>query len=162
MKTLWSLLSGVRVILRSCDWRHEGWGATMTSVMTVEELTSRECWDVLGSVSLGRLLYTSSALPVAQPVRFVLRNWAIMVSVDRATAARALPGGFDFVALQVDDVVQDAVAGRSVTVYGRGRLMEHERRIWAELLGLPGYDGEAVYACIAPCTLSGSRLDFRL
>lgn len=125
------------------------------------ELTNGECWDLLDRVSLGRLLYTSGGLPVAQPVRFLVRNKVIMVSVDQDTAGRLLPAGSDFVALQADDIVDGARAGHSVTVYGRAQVVSQQRRAWAVAAGLPGYEGMAVYACVAPAQLCGSHVDFR-
>lgn len=130
-------------------------------VMAVDELTGTECWDLLDRVSLARLLYTSAGLPVAQPVRFVVRNKVIMVSLDQGTADRLLPVGTEFVALQVDDFADGALTGHSVTVYGRAQVVSPRRRGGAEAAGLPGYEGKAVYVCVAPTRLSGSRLDLR-
>ena len=129
--------------------------------MAGHELTNTECWDLLDRVSLGRLLYASAGLPVAQPVRFVLRNKVIMVSLDQSTATRLLPAGFEFVAFQADDFVDGAQKGHSVTVYGRAQVVSQQRRSGAEAAGLPSHDGKAVYACVAPTLLCGSRLDLR-
>lgn len=130
--------------------------------MTVaHELTNSECWDLLDCVSLGRLLYTSAGLPVAQPARFLVRNKVIMVSLDQNTATRVLPAGFEFVAFQADDFADGAETGRSVTVYGRAQVVSDQRRSSAEAAGLPRHQGRAVYACVAPTHLCGSRLDLR-
>ncbi|MFJ5991408.1 pyridoxamine 5'-phosphate oxidase family protein [Lentzea sp. NPDC092896] len=130
--------------------------------MTVAcELTNGECWDLLERVSLGRLLYSSAGLPVAQLVRFVVRNKVVMVSLDQVTAARLLPAGVEFVALQADDFVEGAQTGRSITVYGRAQVVSQQRRGGAEAAGLPSHEGNAVYACVAPTHLRGSRLDLR-
>jgi len=120
-----------------------------------------QCWHLLDRVSLGRLLYSSAGLPVAQLVRFVVRNKVVMVSLDQVTAARLLPAGVEFVALQVDDFAESAQAGHSVTVYGRAQVVSQQRRGGAEAAGLPSYEGKAVYACLAPTHLRGSRLDLR-
>lgn len=128
---------------------------------TEHELTNGECWDFLDRVSTGRLLYTSGGLPVAQLVRFVVRNKAIMVSVDQRTATRLLPAGSGFVAIQADDVSDGVQTGHSVTVYGRAQVVSEGRRSRAETAGLPGYEGLAVYACVAPAQLWGSYVDFR-
>ncbi|MCS7479153.1 pyridoxamine 5'-phosphate oxidase family protein [Umezawaea endophytica] len=127
----------------------------------MHELTKTECWNLLDRVSLVRLLYTSAGLPVAQPVRFVVRNKVIMISLDQSTATRLLPAGFDFVALQADDLVDGAQSGHSVTVYGRAQVISDQRRSSAEAAGLPGYEGKAAYVCVAPTQLSGSQLDLR-
>jgi Pyridoxamine 5'-phosphate oxidase len=129
--------------------------------MAENELTNGECWDLLVRVSLGRLLYTSAGLPVARPVRFVVRNKVILVSLDQSTATRLLPAGFGLVAFQADDFVDGAQKGHSVTAYGRARVVSEQRRSGAEAAGLPGHDGKAVYACVAPTLLCGSRLDLR-
>lgn len=94
-------------------------------------------------------------------MRFVVRNKVIMVSLDRSTAARVLRAGFEFVALQVDDLVDGAETGLSVTVYGRARVISDQRRGGAEAAGLPAHEGKAVYACVAPTHLCGRRLDLR-
>jgi len=129
--------------------------------MAGHELTNSECWDLLDRVSLGRLLYTSAGLPLAQPVPFIVRNKVIMVSLDQCTATRLLPAGFEFVAFQADDVVDGAQTGCSVTLYGRAQVVSHHRRSIAEAAGLPSHGGKAVYACVAPTQLCGRQLDLR-
>lgn len=129
--------------------------------MTAErELTNDECWDVLGSAGVGRLLHTDGGLPVARLVPFVLRNRVIMACLDRVTAARVVPVDAEFVALQADDLVPGTRSGRSVTVYGRARVLSSGRRACAEKAGLPSHDGRAVYVCVAPVQLSGGYVDF--
>ena len=56
------------------------------------ELTNGECWDLLERVGLARLLYSSGGLPVARPVRFLVRNKVIVLSVDQSTATRLFAG----------------------------------------------------------------------
>ena len=129
--------------------------------MAVRELTNRECWDLLARVGLGRLLYTSAALPLARPMRFVVRNKVIMVSLDPSVAERLLSAGTDFVAFQVDDCADGVQTGHSVTVYGWGCVVSHHRRGMAEAAGLPGLEGKAVYVCVAPVRLCGDQLDLR-
>lgn len=130
-------------------------------VKTGHELTNGECWDLLDRVSVARLLYTSGALPVAQPVRFLVRNKVIVLSVDQSTATRLLPAGSEFVAIQADDVADGVQTGQSVTVYGRAQVVSDERRSWIEAAGLPGHEGLAVYVCVAPVRLCGSYVDLR-
>jgi nitroimidazol reductase NimA-like FMN-containing flavoprotein (pyridoxamine 5'-phosphate oxidase superfamily) len=130
-------------------------------VKTEHELTNDECWDLLDRVSLGRLLYTSGGLPVAQPIRFVVRNKVIVLSVDQSTATTLLPTGSEFVAIQADDVTDGAQTGQSVTVYGSAQVVSDERRSWVEAAGLPRYEGLAVYVCVAPMRLHGGHVDLR-
>ncbi|MFC3897157.1 pyridoxamine 5'-phosphate oxidase family protein [Lentzea rhizosphaerae] len=130
--------------------------------MTVaHELTNSECWDLLDRVSLGRLLYTSAGLPLAQPVRFVARNKVVLLSLDQCTVTRVFPAGFEFVAFQADDFVDGVETGHSVTVYGRAQVVSHQRRSRAEGAGLPSHEGKAVHACVAPTHLCGRQLDLR-
>ena len=43
------------------------------------ELTEGECWRLLGSVSLGRVVFTQHAMPAIRPVNHVIDNHKIIV-----------------------------------------------------------------------------------
>jgi uncharacterized protein len=131
----------------------------MTSVTRRAELSPSECWEVLSTARVGRVLYTVEALPAAQPVRFVVRQKLIYFSLDPRSAARIMLPGVPFAALQVDDLSNDAVAGRSVTVYGEAGFVDYDQVEVVQRLGLPGHDDEAVYACLVPILVDGTRVD---
>ncbi|PRC59760.1 pyridoxamine 5'-phosphate oxidase, partial [Mycobacterium sp. ITM-2017-0098] len=51
---------------------------TTTSDAPVAELTERQCWDLLGSVSLGRLVTTVSGWTEIFPVNFVVQKNTVL------------------------------------------------------------------------------------
>lgn len=125
------------------------------------ELTSAECWDVLNAVRVGRVLYTFHALPAVHLVRCAVEQGQIIFSVDPITAARIMRGASTFAAFQADHVATDTSVGRSVTVYGTAGLVNHQYHDSVRTLGLPVYDGDAVYAFIVPLRIHGDLLDLR-
>ena len=122
------------------------------------ELAQDECWEVLRTARVGRVLYTRNAMPLAHPVPFALHRGLIVFSLDPVTAARVVRLGRDVGAFQVDDLADSGVATRSVTVHGELGLLEPGQVTAVEGCGLPAHDGEAVYAYIVPEVVAGSRL----
>ena len=125
---------------------------------TKVELTQAECWEVLRTARVGRVLYTRHAMPLAHPVPFLLYRGLIVFSLDPVTAARIVRLGHDVGAFQVDDLADCGVAARSVTVHGELGLLEPGQVATVEGCGLPAHGGEAVYAYIVPELVAGSRL----
>jgi hypothetical protein len=122
------------------------------------ELGQTECWEVLKTARVGRVLYTRNAMPLAHPVPFALHRGLIVFSLDPVTAARIVRLGHDVGAFQVDDLAGSGVATRSVTVHGELGLLEPGQVAAVEGRGLPAHGGDAVYAYIVPEVIAGSRL----
>lgn len=122
------------------------------------ELSQAECWDLLKTAYVGRVLYTRNAMPLAHPVPFVLYRGLIVFSLDPATAARVVRYGCDVGAFQVDDLTDSGAAARSVTVHGELGLLEPGQVAAVQGCGLPAHGGEAVHVYIVPEVLIGRRI----
>lgn len=88
----------------------------------LEILDRRECLALLGSVPLGRVVFTERALPAVQPVNFALvEDCVIIRTAPRSTLATAMRGAV--VAFEADDFDGAGSAGWSVTVVGRAHMV---------------------------------------
>jgi uncharacterized protein len=99
------------------------------------ELSRRECLALLASVPVGRLVYTSRAMPAVVPLTFVLLRDSLYVRTTEETGLRVTTAGV-VVAFQADAVDPSARSGWSVTVVGRA-VPESEPYVLAELDALP-------------------------
>ncbi|MET8765045.1 pyridoxamine 5'-phosphate oxidase family protein [Lentzea sp. NPDC004782] len=122
------------------------------------ELSEAECWEVLRTARVGRVLYTRNAMPLAHPVPFLLHRGLIVFSLDPATAAGVVRYGRTVGAFQVDDLTGSGAAARSVTVHGELGLLEPGQIAAVEGHGLPAHEGEAVHAYLLPEVLIGRRI----
>jgi hypothetical protein len=90
----------------------------MSDALGLDVLDRRECLALLATSGLGRLVYTSQAMPAVQPVRFVLRGDSVLCRVPARGALFA--GVFDsVVAFTVDHFDSGLANGWFVTVVGR-------------------------------------------
>jgi hypothetical protein len=87
------------------------------SYSTVEVLDHARCVALLATVHIGRVVFTSRAMPAVRPVRFAVRDDAVWF---RMPVGDLWPAGVvdTVVALEVDDVTPDLDAGWFVTVLG--------------------------------------------
>ncbi|MEV0802947.1 pyridoxamine 5'-phosphate oxidase family protein [Kribbella sp. NPDC050281] len=83
----------------------------------LEILSPPECLRLLGSVPLGRLVYTLGGLPAIRLVNFVLDDDTIVVNTGPGQKLRAAERG-DVVAFEADDVDLDRQLGWTVTAIG--------------------------------------------
>lgn len=85
------------------------------------ELTETECLRLLGTGTVGRLVFTEAAMPAAAPVGYLLDGDEVIFRVPRdgplAAATRNLVIGF-----QTDDI--DPTTHRGWSVLGVGRTYE--------------------------------------
>jgi uncharacterized protein len=85
-------------------------------------LTRPEAVALVKTREVGRLVYTSRALPAVMPVNYAMRDGGILIWTGSASAlSRSLRGAV--VAFQVDDLDYVARSGWSVTVTGMSRLV---------------------------------------
>ncbi|MEU9127182.1 pyridoxamine 5'-phosphate oxidase family protein [Kitasatospora sp. NPDC048540] len=127
----------------------------------VEELAEAECRRLLGTVPVGRVVYTAHALPAALPVVFeVAADGRLMLALcEGSPASRALDG--TVAAFQADALDPAARTGWSVLVRGRAEVVRDPVRHGALRAGglAPWADGGApVYVALAPELVSGHRL----
>ncbi|MGK4584310.1 pyridoxamine 5'-phosphate oxidase family protein [Kitasatospora sp. HPMI-4] len=85
----------------------------------VETLSEAECLRLLGTVPIGRVVYTEHALPAVRPVAFeVGPDGRLLLALDAGAAvARALDG--TVAAFQADRLDPVTGTGWSVLVHGR-------------------------------------------
>jgi nitroimidazol reductase NimA-like FMN-containing flavoprotein (pyridoxamine 5'-phosphate oxidase superfamily) len=85
---------------------------------TVEVLDQARCVALLATVDIGRVVFTTRAMPAVRPVRFVVHDDAVWFPARDGEAW--LAGVLDtVVAFSVDDMASDLAAGWFVTVLGR-------------------------------------------
>jgi hypothetical protein len=123
-------------------------------------LSRQECLDLLGSVRIGRLVYTRQALPAVEPVSFAVCGNDIVILADpNGQLAAAVRG--DVVAFEADALDVTAQSGWSVTVIGHSRAAREPEDV-SRLRGLslsswtPG--GNDTFICIDIAIVRGRRL----
>ena len=91
------------------------------------DLDRTEALRLLGSVSLGRIVFTRQALPTVRPVNHVLDGGDIVIRTHEAAAltshARQGDDGGVVVAYEADAIDPDTHLGWSVVVTGYARLV---------------------------------------
>ena len=88
----------------------------------LESLGPSECYALLATVPIGRIVFTEAALPAIQPVNFVIDGTDVILRTRKGSklvaAARSA-----IVAFEVDDFDADAKAGWSVVLVGRAEAI---------------------------------------
>ena len=131
---------------------------TTLPIDTIEELTSRECWALLGSTRVGRLAVCISGFPGIFPVNFVVDDETIVFRTAEGTKLAALTNVH--VAFEIDDYDPDSGQASSVIVEGRAaEVTEADDRDRA--VGLPLFPWQVApkghFVRITPDTVSGRR-----
>ena len=126
----------------------------------LEQLSRDECLRLMGSVYLGRLIYTRRALPAVELVTFALDHGDIIVRIE-AGGRVADATQHSVVAFETDELDAGQQAGWSVTAIGQsrdvtdpaeiGRLQKIGLTSWAP--GVRDY-----FIRISPEILNGRRL----
>jgi hypothetical protein len=124
---------------------------------TLMPLDIGDCWAMLGTGSVGRIVYTDQALPAVRPVTYALDGHHIVFrTVTGSTLARAITD--QVVAFEVDDLHPDTHSGWSVVAIGIARLIDTPGALFrATTLGLAPWagDGRNLFVTITPSTISG-------
>ncbi|RSN18346.1 pyridoxamine 5'-phosphate oxidase [Streptomyces sp. WAC 01325] len=128
------------------------------------ELGAAEAMRLLGSVSVGRIVFTRHALPTIRPVNHVLVDGDIVIRTHEGAALTAHTRRADsagvVVAYEADAIDPDTHVGWSVVATGYARLVTdpHELARYQALLR-PWVQNTMDYAVrIRPDLLSGIRL----
>jgi len=87
------------------------------------ELTEGECWQLLGSVSLGRVVFTHRAMPAIRPVNHVIDNQKIIVRSHLGAAITSRADVGSVVCYEADDLDPVRHTGWSVIATGLARLV---------------------------------------
>ncbi|WP_337590441.1 pyridoxamine 5'-phosphate oxidase family protein [Kribbella speibonae] len=91
----------------------------------LEIVNRSECLRLLGSVPIGRLVYTNGGLPAVRLVNFLLDGDTIVFSSGRGDKLRAAERG-DVVAFEADEVDLDRHVGWTVTAIGHLSVVTDE------------------------------------
>ena len=126
----------------------------------LEHLSRDECMRLMGSVPVGRIVYTRQALPAVELVNFALVDGDIVVRTSAEGKLAAATRGA-VVAFEADTVDLDVQAGWSVTIVGQARAVtddEEIRRLEQVALTswVPGQSGHFIR--IWPAIVNGRRV----
>jgi Pyridoxamine 5'-phosphate oxidase len=96
----------------------------VTDVRQLEALTREESLRLLGSTSLGRVVFTHFALPAIRPVNHLVEGDKIIIRTHLGTViASAVDGTGTVVAYEADMISPDDHLGWSVIVVGRANRL---------------------------------------
>jgi nitroimidazol reductase NimA-like FMN-containing flavoprotein (pyridoxamine 5'-phosphate oxidase superfamily) len=126
------------------------------------ELTGAESWQLLRSVSLGRIVFTWHAMPAIRPVNHLVEDEAIIVRshLGSAIVARAVADDGAVVCYEADELDPVRHTGWSVIVTGMARLVRDPAAITRyEQLLEPWAAGQMDYViAVKPQVITGIRL----
>lgn len=109
-------------------WRPDR-GPVLDPMPSTEQLDRSEALRLLGTVSLGRIVFTRQALPAIRPVNHVVEGEDVIVRLDEGASRAALvaiPGTPGIVlAYEADAIDPDTHFGWSVVVIGYAELVEN-------------------------------------
>jgi hypothetical protein len=128
----------------------------------LQELDPRESMRLLGSVPLGRIVFTARALPAVRPAGHIVAGGHVIVRADGGVAITSVPRAEagTVVAYQADAIDPAAHLGWSVTVVGVARQVTDPaaaggfRRILRHWAG----DADDQIISIIPGVVTGFRL----
>lgn len=123
-------------------------------------LTEQECHDLLGSVPVGRIVFTDRALPAIQPVSFVLADGEVVILAPAGSKLSAAARNA-IVAFETDDFDHNLSEGWSVVIVGHARVIADDGELnRLQTLPLPPWIPEAPvhYIAITPELISGRSL----
>ncbi|GAA5042853.1 nitroimidazol reductase NimA-like FMN-containing flavoprotein (pyridoxamine 5'-phosphate oxidase superfamily) [Thermocatellispora tengchongensis] len=101
----------------------------------LEVLSRTECMALLGSATIGRIVFTERALPAVQPVNFVLDGEDVVIRTGEGSKLSAAARDA-VVAFEADEVDPVRHTGWSVTAVGNARIAREPAEI-ARLSALP-------------------------
>ena len=127
------------------------------------ELPTRECWRLLASVSLGRVVFTTQALPAIRPVNHLVDGHVIIIRshLGSAITAHAAADEGAVVCYEADALDPAEHTGWSVIATGTAQLVTDPATIsrYQQLLE-PWAAGQMDHViAITPQIITGIRLD---
>jgi uncharacterized protein len=126
----------------------------------LEQLSRAECMRLMGTVPVGRIIYTRQALPAVELVNFALVGGDIVIRTSAEGKLAAATRGA-VVAFEADSVDPAGHAGWSVTVVGQARAVTDGTEIRGlERVALaswvPGERGHFIR--VSPSIVNGRRV----
>jgi hypothetical protein len=126
------------------------------------ELTGAESWELLGRVSLGRIVFTQHAMPAIRPVNHLVEDETVIVRshLGAAIVARAAAEDGVVVCYEADELDPVRHTGWSVIATGMARLVREPDAIKRYEQQLePWVDGQMdCVIAIKPQIITGIRL----
>ncbi|MFJ9775771.1 pyridoxamine 5'-phosphate oxidase family protein [Kitasatospora sp. NPDC101157] len=100
------------------------------------ELSRGEAWELLGSISYGRVVFSQSALPAIRPVNHVLADDCVIIRTNRGAALLSPAQDGAVLAYEADVLDPLTRSGWSVIVTGIATLVTdpEEQHRYSELL----------------------------
>jgi hypothetical protein len=97
------------------------------------EMAARECLRLLGSVTIGRLVFTTRALPAIRPACHLIDGKYVIIGTDAGSLvfASSRPGGGPVLAYEADVIDPLSCLGWSVVVVGSARRVTDPGRVAA-------------------------------
>ena len=123
------------------------------------DLPLPECLRLLRGESVGRVVYTAGAIPVATPVNYVVDGDAVVFRTRPGSRlAKGTSGAV--VSFEVDRVDEATASGWSVLVTGMSEMLDGESLLRAQRLPLVSWAGDDLEHIVRiPTSLvSGSRV----
>jgi nitroimidazol reductase NimA-like FMN-containing flavoprotein (pyridoxamine 5'-phosphate oxidase superfamily) len=126
----------------------------------LEHLPRDQCLRLMGSVPVGRIVYTRQALPAVELVNFALDDGGIIIRTDAGGKLAAATRGA-VVAFEADSVDARGHAGWSVTVIGHAQAVTDSEEI-ARLEQIPltpwAPGNRDHFIRISPAIVNGRRI----
>lgn len=126
----------------------------------LEVLSDDECYTLLDTVPIGRVVYSDRALPVIVPVNFVVHGTDVVVRTARRSRLATHAAG-SVVAFEVDQIDPLTRSGWSIVLTGSLELVEDPRELLRlEQIGLQSWAPSAHdrYLRLRPDMVSGRRI----
>jgi uncharacterized protein len=129
----------------------------------LEQLSRDECMRLMGSVPVGRIVYTRQALPAVELVNFALCDGDIVIRTSAEGKLAAATRGA-VVAFEADSVDLAGHVGWSVTIVGQARAVTdgqetHRLELIALMSWVPGERDHFIR--ISPAIVNGRRIGGR-
>ncbi len=126
----------------------------------MELLTHSECFALLATVPVGRVVYSERAMPIIVPVNFSLVGSDVIVRTGRRSRlAMHAPG--NVVAFEIDDIDMASRSGWSVVLTGVIRLVrDPDELAHLDELRLPAWGATDFdsYLSLRPDVVAGHRI----
>lgn len=125
----------------------------------LEVLGRAHCLELLGTVPIGRIVYTHRALPAIRPVNFAVHEDHIVIRTSGTGSLTNATRG-SVVAFQADHFADEPSGAWSVMIIGRAREVSDPERIrrLSELRLEPWTEGRGGFITISIETISGRRI----
>lgn len=126
----------------------------------IELLTHSECFALLATIPVGRVVYSDRAMPMIVPVNFSLAGSDVIVRTGRRSRlAMHAPG--NVVAFEVDDIDMASRSGWSIVLTGVIRLVrDPDELVRLDELQLAAWGATEFdsYLSLRPDVVSGRRI----